>query len=318
MAFTGLATVYAGSLGINPGDYLLPNGSVAIGLLPAVDGITTSHFAASTLTNTTTIIDMSGSGSAPLPQTSFACSANCQGGQTATTPAPGSATIFQPAGATVFDLLGDSSNITSVQDWISTSTASTAGTITIPVGIFGVQSVDTMLNTTGGLTTGGTVCTSNNGLNPLTNCTNTASYAYITLNLLSASNVAATEVFALINGVTQANIVNGVATSASYGVYDSGSATTYNVQTQEVFSSTISGGLQNGETLNLDAQEFPIFSEYLGDQLVSVSITDTGAATTNHEILSGLTVTTPEPATFMMLFAGLAAIGVGRMRRKAN
>jgi PEP-CTERM motif len=323
---TAIANLNAGSLGINPGDYLNPNGTVSIGLLPAGDGITNSHFAASTLMNTTNIIDMSGGGSASLPQTSFACTANCQGGQTATTPAPGSATIFQPAGAPEFDLLGDTANTTSIQDWISTSTATAAGTITIPVGIFGVSSVDTMFNTVSGLTSGGTVCTSNNGLNPLTNCSNTASYAYVTLNLLSATNVAATEVFALINGVTQANILDGAttgtsgSTSASYAVLDSVSGTNYNVNTQQVFSSTISGGTQNGDTLILDAQEFPIFSEYSGYELVSVAVTDTGTASTNHEILSALTIapSVPEPATFLMLFGGLGAIGAARLRRKTS
>jgi hypothetical protein len=325
MAFTGLATSYAGSLGINPGDYLNPDGTVSIGLMPTVDGITTSHFGSGNLTNSNGIIDMASGGSASLPQTSFACTANCQGGQTVTTPAPNSATIFQPSNAPEFDLLGDSANVTSLQDWVSTSTSlGTQGTITIPVGIFGVQSVDTMLSTVAGLTTGGTVCTSNNGLNPNTNCSNTASYAYVTLNLLSPTNVQATEVFALINGVTQSNILDGAttgtsgSTAGSYSVFDSVSGSSYNVTTQsKVFSSTISGGLQGGDTLLLDAQEFPIFSEYSNYELVSVAVTDTGAASTNHEILSALTVSeTPEPATFIMLLAGLGVIAAMRLRRK--
>jgi len=280
---------------------------------------------------------MAGGGSASLPQTSFACTANCQGGQTVTPPVAGSSTIFKPNNAPEFDLLGDGVNISSMQDWVSTSTATAAGTITIPVGIFGVQSVDTMLSTVAGLTSGGTVCTSNNGLNPNTNCSNTASYAYITLNLLSPTNVAATEVFALINGVTQANILDGATTGTSgstvgsYSVFDSVSNSNYNVTTQQnVFSSTISGGNQNGDTLLLDAQEFPIFSEYSGYELLSVAVTDTGASSTNHEILSGLTVLetsglsplivsqTPEPSTLITLLVGLGAVGAIRLRRKTS
>jgi len=58
MALTGFATMYAGSVGINPGDILQPNGTVTVGLLgnsgtksgsgitnsslttPSVDGLT--------------------------------------------------------------------------------------------------------------------------------------------------------------------------------------------------------------------------------------------------------------------------------------
>jgi hypothetical protein len=328
MALTGLATMHAGSLGINPGDYLNPDGTVSIGLLPTAgginDGITSTAFnAAPSLLNSTMIIDKAHGGSASLPQTSTSCASNCQGGLTTVPPyTPGSATLFKPTAAPEFDLLGDSADLNSVQNWISASNGvGSPGTLTIPVGIFGVQYVDTMLNTIAGLTTGGTVCTAtNNGLNGGATCTNTNSYAYVTLTFTGVNP--GTETFALINGVTQANILDGATAGTSgntsnYFVTDA--SKTYEVYTGQVFSSKIAGGGNAGDTLVFDAQEFPVFSEYQGDTLASISITDTGAVGTNREVLSAITVgTAPEPSTIFMLFAGFGAMGVARFRRKVS
>ena len=324
--------MYAGSLGINPGDYLNPDGSVSIGLLPTAgsinDGVTTSGFNATTLTNSLFVVNAPGGGSASLPQTSTACATNCQGGITSAPPyTPGTATIFQPAGAPEFNLLGDTASAVAMQDWASASNGTgSPSTITIPVGIFGVSDVSTMLNTVGGLTTGGTVCTTNNGLNAGTGCTNTASYAYITLNFSTTASGATTqtETFALINGLTQANILDGATagTSGSTGDYNvTYLGQTYAVDTGEVWSSKITGGANANDTLVLDAQEFPVFSQFQSLYLTSVSITDTGSAnpgTSNHEMLSAVTVDpTPEPSTLLLLGAGLGAIGVTRFRRKS-
>ena len=140
--------MYAGSLGINPGDYLNPDGSVSIGLLPTAgsinDGITASGFAAGKLQNQTAILN---GGTTQLAETSTSCASNCQGGSTSGSPAPGTATIFMPAGAPEFSLLGDGVDTNSVQDWISTRSGATTTTLTIPIGIFGVADVSTMLNT---------------------------------------------------------------------------------------------------------------------------------------------------------------------------
>src|ERR1700733_9864816 len=77
IALTGITSMYAGSLGINPGDYLNPDGSVSIGLMPTVDGLTASGFAAGKLQNQTAILN---GGTTSLPQTSTSCASNCQGG----------------------------------------------------------------------------------------------------------------------------------------------------------------------------------------------------------------------------------------------
>jgi hypothetical protein len=183
-----------------------------------------------------------------------------------------------------------------------------------------------MLNTVGGLTTGGTVCTTNNGLNAGTGCTNTASYAYITLNFSTTANGATlqSETFALINGLTQANILDG-ATAGTSGSTSDYNVTylghTYAVDTGQVFSTTISGGTNANDTLVLDAQEFPVFEQFQSMYLTSVSITDTGSTnpgTSNHEVLSAVSITpTPEPSTLLLLGAGLGVIGASRFRRKS-
>ena len=322
--------MYAGSLGINPGDYLNPDGSVSIGLLPTAgsinDGVTSTLFAAGKLTSSTYI--SAGGTVGSLPQTSTSCASNCQGGSTST-PAytPGTETIFKPASEPEFNLMGDGVDNNSVQEWVSASSGtSTPSTISIPVGIFGVADVSTMLNTVGGLTTGGTVCTTNNGLNAGTGCTNTASYAYITLNFSTTANGATlqSETFALINGLTQANILDG-ATAGTSGSTSDYNVTylghTYAVDTGQVFSTTISGGTNANDTLVLDAQEFPVFEQYQSMYLTSVSITDTGSTnpgTSNHEVLSAVSITpTPEPSTLLLLGAGLGVIGASRFRRKS-
>ena len=327
ITLTGITSMYAGSLGINPGDYLNPDGSVSIGLLSAVDGITSTGFNASTLTNSTFVVNGTGGGSASLPQTSGACGSNCQGGVTATPPPPGTATIFQPAGAPEFDLLGSSASATSMQDWASASSGTgSPSVISIPIGIFGVADVSTMLSTIGGLTTGGTVCTTGNGLNAGTGCTNTASYSYITLNFSTTATGATlqSETFALINGMTQANILDGATagTSGSTGNYNvTYLGSTYTVDAGQVWSSKITGGANGNDTLVLDSQEFPVFEQFQSLYLTSVSITDTGSAnpgSSNHEVLSAATITpTPEPSTLLLLGAGLAVIGVTRFRRKS-
>jgi hypothetical protein len=257
-----------------------------------------------------------------LPQyTGATCAQNCQ------------QTIYAPPNKPEFDLLGDGTAGSNSNVWysVSTGTGSGSATINIPVGIFGVSSVSTMLNTVSGLTTGGTVCTENGGLNPQTNCSNTASYAYITLNFNSAldgSGTSASESFALINGVTQRNLFAGLsgggtgtlAGGGSYNVVDLFSSQSYAVKVGNEWSGAVSGSTTaaiNNNPMYLDYQMFPVFSEYQNLYLTSITITDSGTTASNHEILSAISVSlaAPEPASTVMFVSGLALAGFIRRRR---
>jgi hypothetical protein len=353
--------MYAGSLGINPGDYLNPNGSVSIGLLPNVgaasglgltsnpDGITGSNF-------TQTSYDANGSilfgSSSNVPQTTGpACTANCQGGQTTATPVSGASTIYTPAAAPEFDLLGDGSfadRATSNTAWISTGNGVTSS-LTIPVGIFGVNDVATLLNTVGGVMTGGTVCAgATTTATANTTCTNTRSYSYVTLEFNKTDPTGLTgtdfyETVSLVNGVTQRNILDGTCVNGA-GAFCSGTGTLastlsngavvdpttgimYTIGAQNVFTGSTSANTKganapaNNTTMVLDAQLIPVFSEDTGDYLVSVTVTNTGAssgANYSEEVLSGLTVTaSPEPSTILLLLGGIGGVvGASRLRRK--
>ena len=352
--------MYAGSLGINPGDYLNPDGTVSIGLLPNVgvssgfgltsnpDGITGTNFAQTNYDGNTSILYGS---QVNVPQTSGpACTANCQGGQTSVTPVKGTSTIFTPSSAPEFDLLGDGTFAdrgVSNTAWISTGNGVTS-TLTIPVGIFGVNDVSTLLNTTGGVMTGGTVCagatvtaTAN------TSCTNTRSYSYVTLEFNKTDPTGLTgtdfyETVSLVNGVTQRNILDGTCVSGSTGALCTGTGTlatnqangtvidpttgiAYTIGAQNDFTGTVFGnihpnGAPNNATMFLDDQLIPVFAEDIGSYLVSVTITNTGTnggANYNEEVLSGLTVSTaPEPSTILMMLGGLGVLAALRLRRK--
>jgi hypothetical protein len=358
---TGFATTYAGSLGINPGDTLNPDGSVSIGLLPAnpanvngaepaantpgagasPDGITVSgtlngtnhNFQQRSYFNAVPILN-GGNTSTPLPDfkaSNTPCTTgNCQ------------QTVYTPASGPTFNLLGDGimgnefTNLDNSNYWysLSTGTGANSATITIPVGIFGVTNVNTMLNTAGGNTTGGT----------LGSLLGDSAYASITFTFNSAADGSGTadgtETLLLVNGVTQRNIMDGagagyantlcgtnssITGSCSYNVTDPNNSSTYAVVVGNEWNSSANVGAATGDTstMVLDYQDFPIFSEYQGAYLTSVSITDTGTAsgaTFSREVLSGVTVDTissaPEPSTILMLLGGFGVIAVVSFRRR--
>lgn len=391
MAATGIASTYAASIGINPGDVLLSSGAVVgIGLLPGVsptysptgkgasnlasgntDGITVNTGVGSgvgqggatgtgaytavgkgfTQTNLSNAVPIgsptigastnnnAGAGFTGLPDYkpgNPACtSVNCQ------------QTIYTPPSGPVFDLLGDGTSTTTSNAWVSLSTGNTATTeaqITIPIGIFGVTSISTMLNTYGGITTTGQFC-ANGAAVGTNNCTaangafSTISFEFNATDPTGQTGTNIYETFALINGVTQRNILDGAQTG---GTFTNNLCTTSNniLSTTSVtascsYSTTDSNGnaatiqvgnLWNGavnstqNTMVLDYQIFPVLTPYLGSYLVSAQITDFGTGTTtSREVLSGLSVTTtPEPSTILMVFAGFAGLGISRLRRKSS
>jgi hypothetical protein len=388
ITLVGFTPMYAGSLGINPGDYLNPDGSVSVGLLPnvglgsaAVDplasndlGITgtnfkqRNYFTAGIVLNGGTVGASSTPGTSKgLPQVGAACAANCQGGISAAPAyASGIAAVYAPGnGAPEFALLGDSlasdkSNNSNFWYSLSTGTDTSAGCtsscaslITIPVGIFDVTTVNTMLNTAGGQTSGGTLGTTDGS----------TAYAEISFlfdasghSTVQPGDITYTETMLLVNGVTQRNILDGAGagyastlcgdnasvsagTTCSYTVSDG--STPYSVTVGNEWNGAATVGTHSpvNETMVLDYQSFPVFSEYQSDALVSISILDTGNGTPgsadySREILSGLTVDqgsvtlsggsqfsdTPEPSTILMALGAFLATGIAgwnRHRRQA-
>jgi hypothetical protein len=200
--------------------------------------------------------------------------------------------------------------------------------ITIPLGIFGVTDVYTMMNDQYGI----------NSATPTTvqfNFGNSTSESFTLVNgtvirdefnCTGGANVATCQA---LNYATSLNIVNGYSTTgSSLGAYGSIAAGTAYVRAFNVWSGTYGTGtgsynLTSG-TLSLDAQDFQLGSLAVGQTLTSVTITDTAGASTkvSRDILSAITVAssgaaaTPEPSTVLLLVGGLGSLVFAGRRRK--
>ena len=361
MATTAIATSYAGSLTINPGDVLGSNGVVYVGLLgnsgnrtgtgvttsisttPSVDKLTGQNVTQASYYSQTALLNGASTTSPGFPETSTSWATttcpqtsavgNCQN------------TVYVPSAGPTFDLLGDNlfaDRAKTAQMWVTTSTgtsASTTGNLTIPVGVFGVTSVSTMLNTMVGGSGAGTVCTTSASAvsNGTAGCTGTNAYADIVLTfedsadfLAGNTNNLQTETLALINGTTTENMLGGTGLSTgSYLAQDidaSGAAVgaTYSVGVGNIWKGVTtvagnSGTPVSNTSLALDYQTIPVFSAYQGLYLVSIAINNYGS--TSQEILSAVDVqgplsSAPEPSTTAMLLTGLVGIGLVIVRRK--
>jgi hypothetical protein len=237
---------------------------------------------------------------------------------------------FATANSVTFAMINQATNIGA---WA----APTSGTssITIPIGIFGVTDVDTMLNDEYGVSGG----------SPITVKFNFSSGAGDTGTLSSES-------FTLINGevyrdgfdctagtcpayvttlsTLSANVTDAFSTTGT----DDGRANTVTAGTAyvtafNVWSGTYTGGTgaynQTNGTLFLDAQDFTLGSAASGVYLNNFVITDTAGSTTrvSKDALSAVTVfeatstSTPEPSTVLLLVTGIGAMCLIRRRRKA-
>jgi hypothetical protein len=205
--------------------------------------------------------------------------------------------------------------------WAATNTAGTGAvpvtsTITIPIGIFGVTNVETMLNDQFGL----------------------ASTSDTTVQFVF-TNPAFNETFTLMNGTvirdtyscttgTCPTYATGLDTTHMFDINGNslgliGATTTANVTAFNLWSGTYTStaGAYNGTSGNLylDAQNFYLGSFASNQTLASIVITDTNTAAKQSRIgLSAVTLlATPEPSTIFLIGAGIAGIGLLRRRRSA-
>lgn len=199
--------------------------------------------------------------------------------------------------------------------------------IIIPVGIYNVTAVDTMINDYYGQVGHGdikvTFCFSSDSVG--TTCNN------VSVTLINGTDVRSAvlcdntiEGGCTANSAGIANVSNSLAAST----FDAGSGIT--IKTANVFQTSYTSiGSANqpnsgstGGRLVLDAQQFLLNGIGVNQYLAKITINDTGSnwSTTNtsgsHAALSAVTVeTVPEPGTFLIFGAGLLAAGFSRKFR---
>jgi len=206
-------------------------------------------------------------------------------------------------------------------------------TFTLPMGIFGVSNVYTMLNDEFANTT------VNNGNGAGVDTT-------VTFNFGSAASGAGflgSETFDLVNGTvirdsflctggsglatcqssnlgTTFDTTNAYGTGGSIVVPSAGvaSVTAFNVFQGSYTSSAYGPYTNTSGTLYLDAQNFYLGS-FAGDELFNMVIQDTqSGAFQSREELVAVTVVTPEPASIFLLVGGFGAIAFFSYRRRKS
>jgi hypothetical protein len=223
-----------------------------------------------------------------------------------------------------FDMIDD--GVSTHNMWISTNTAGTVGTpvattTTIPMGIFGVSSVWTMLNDQYGAVGG----------------TNTQ----VIFNFGSTASVGTSSLtFTLTNGTVISDAVDCLTGSCPAYATSLDTVDTYSptgaldpVTGPNVSAFTVWGGTYNTAgalsvyanttgNVYLDAQNFSLGSAYASLYLVNVQVVDTNTgANQSRDLLSAITVqatSTPEPSTWLLLASGLAIVGISVVRRRAT
>jgi len=223
-----------------------------------------------------------------------------------------------------FAMIDDSANPTANM-WISTNTAGTVGTPvatidTIPMGIFGVQNVWTMLNDQYGIAGSTTQVIFNFGTTA-----GVANLPALTFTLVNGNSIR-DSVDCLTSSTSCPAYATSLSTSA-YGTNDTTAAVAgaSSVSAFNVWEGTYAGtptgayaGMTSGDVF-LDGQDFSLVG-YGSDYLVSMQIVDTNTGTRQtRDLLSAVTVgyNAPEPSTWLLLAAGLGGLFLVQRRRKS-
>jgi len=219
---------------------------------------------------------------------------------------------FASANGVTFAMVNES--IASVPMGVWAAPNSGTSTITIPIGIIGVTTVDTMLNDEYGVS----------GATPTTVQFNFGNATSLTFTLINGTVIA--DSFDCLTGTcpsyattldtTHAYSTTGVNLGAI------GSTSAPNVSAFTVWSGTYGQGTgaYNNTTgdIFMDAQSFYLGAAAANTSLVNIVITDTAGSATkvSRDVLSAITVVTPEPSTVLLFATGFGAIGFLRRRRK--
>jgi hypothetical protein len=270
----------------------------------------------STLSNYDSTL-FSGSTNSGTPPTPFTGYSNTPG-----TASTAGSTLVQ--GTVTFDMISQTGNDGNFWDLVGQTPQ-----IKIPAGVFGVQTVWTMLNNAYGPNTANdtdVTFTFDNAANG----SNAASLNTVTVDLVNGTEIrdavdcTSGDVCTSLNFAT--SLASG-ATSVSTTVTGSGPAS-INVVSRNVYSSIYNGGSSSpyGGTsgnLVLDDVGFAFGNAFANQYLVSVLVSDnSGVAGTSTTGVSAVTLVTtgltpaPEPSSVVLFIAGSGLIGLVRLQRK--
>jgi len=312
MAFTGIATTYAGSVQLQIGSG--PNGDLGL-TAGTVTQTFTGGGGAGVFGEQGYVGDLppgaaSLTGVAGVPAPPAVPNGNVPGGQLLT------------SNGVTFAMIDDSANSTANM-WISTNTAGSISTPvtttdTIAIGIFGVSNLWTMLNDQYG-PVGGT------NTQVVFNFGTSASVANLpSLTFTLGYGKTISDAVDCLTGScpTYATTLDTVNNYGPTGTLNPGSGATVSAFTVWEGTYATGSGAYNNTTgdVFLDAQNFALGSAYAGEYLVNVQIIDTNTATRqSRDVLSAITVAAavPEPSTWLLFAAGIGALAFARLRRKA-
>ena len=269
-------------------------------------------------------------GTAPVPFSGYTQNTGTAAGLTAT-----SATNGTSAGGVTFAMISDGLNgVNSRNFWESNGNE----TITVPIGVFDVTDVATMLqNVAGSLGGNDTTVTFNFG----STSNATSGLTSVVVNLSDVNNAGSGEIRSsvLCNTTTTATCNSttnpqGVPVASTANVGGSG----ITVDTSAVFGGPSTFGGVYAYTsispntgfyantqghLKLDDQDFIFGSTFSNQWLVSVQVSENSGDSSfpSATALSAITVDTanptPEPTTILLVLAGLGGIGLARRFRRA-
>jgi len=286
------------------------------------------------------------SGTAPTPYAGYNQTAGATGTLTDTVNNITFSMVNDGVAATNTSIYGQASNVGQSNNvWVSTSTGN--DTITVPVGVFDVTGVWTMLNTE--LGGAGSLRDADVTLDFSTTANGSSGITQIQFKPTNTDTTATGGThFGIMNGddctggsgctgtgygatggndglsnpsstATPVNLTNGAITYSAQNYYTQNLFGTNNLYNSAVGSEANTSGFLSLQDLGY------VFSgslaTYAASQyLVSVQITEAAGTQSGASALglSAVTVTTgtPEPSTVFLLLSGLGAIGFGRFRRR--